>query len=263
MSEAEPRVILELGPITRITLNRAHQANALDWQMGVELQAAVARIQSSAEVRAVLVAGAGKHFCGGGDFSFIEENTRLPREQVEARMSAFYRMFLSLLELPVATCAVMRGSAIGAGLCLALACDLRLAAASARVGTNFIHIGLHPGMGATALLPHVAGPSVAAELLLTGAVLDAETACAAGILTRVAPDAELDAEADRVAESLARAAPIAARQTVETLRAPLRQRLDAQLAREAACQAIDFGTEDVRSAILAFQRRERPDFVGR
>ncbi len=263
MSEAERRVILELGPITRITLNRAHQANALDWQMGVELQAAVASIQSNAEVRVVLVAGAGKHFCAGGDFSFIEENTRLPRAEVEDRMLTFYRMFLSVLDLPVPTCAVLRGSAIGAGLCLALACDLRLAATSARVGTNFVQIGLHPGMGATALLPHVAGASVAAELLLTGAVLDAESARAAGLVTRVTADANLDAEVDSVAESLARAAPIAARQTVETLRAPLRQRLDVQLAREAACQAIDFGTEDVRRAILAFRRRERPDFVGR
>lgn len=263
MTEAEPRVVLELGTITRLTLNRAQQANAMDWEMGVELQTALSQIRSSAEVRVVLLAGAGKHFCAGGDFSFIEENTRLPREEVQVRMSTFYRMFLGVLDLPVPTCAIVRGSAIGAGLCLALACDLRLAAASARVGTNFVHIGLHPGMGATALLPHVAGASVAAEMLLTGAVFDAERAYAAGLVTRVIPDAELDGEVARVAESLARAAPIAARQTIETLRAPLRQRLDEQLAREAACQAIDFGTEDVRRAISAFQRREQPDFVGR
>lgn len=263
MSRAEPHVLLELGPVARLTLNRAAHANAMDWEMGVQFEQALARIRASTEVRVVLVAGAGKHFCAGGDFAFIEENTRLPREQVETRMSSFYRMFLGVLELPVPTCAVVKGSAIGAGLCLALACDLRLAAATARLGTNFVHIGLHPGMGATLLLPHVAGASVAAELLLTGAVLDAERAAALGVVTRVVADEALDGEADRVAQSIARAAPVALRQTVETLRASLRALLDASLAREAACQAIDFGTEDVKRAIAAFAARQTPEFIGR
>jgi len=263
MSRAEPHVVLDLGPITRLTLNRPAHANAMDWEMGVQFEQALARIRASTEVRVVLLAGAGKHFCAGGDFSFIEENTRLPPEQVEARMLTFYRMFLGVLALPVPTCAVVKGSAIGAGLCLALACDLRLAAATARLGTNFVHIGLHPGMGATALLPHVAGASVAAELLLTGAVLDAERAVLLGLVSRVVPDGALDAEAERMAQSIAAAAPIAVRQTVETLRAPLRGPLDAALEREAACQTLDFGTEDVKRAIAAFAARERPEFIGR
>lgn len=260
---AEPRVVLELGPITRLTLNRPAVANALDGLMADEFEAALQRIAAQQEVRAVVLAGAGSHFCAGGDFAFIEENTRLSREVVEARMLRFYRTFLGLLDLGVPTCAAISGSAVGAGLCLALACDLRIGASTARLGARFVHVGLHPGMGATLLLPHVVGPAVAADLLFGGVVLGAERAAAVGLLHRVVAVTDLESAVERCLAPVLQAAPLALRQTVETLRAPLRERLPAALAREAACQAADFGSEDVRRAIAAFRSGVRPEFVGR
>jgi enoyl-CoA hydratase/carnithine racemase len=258
-----PRVLVHLGEITRLTLNRPALANALDWQMGVELEAAVSHIAQSPGVRVVVVSGAGRNFCAGGDLGFIEENTRLGREQVEQRMLRFYEMFLSLLRLEMPTLALVQGNAIGAGLCLALACDLRLGSTTAKLAANFVRVGLHPGMGATVLLPAAVGPARANELLLTGNALDGETAARWGLLTdAVSPDA-LEAEGNRLANALLQGAPIAVRETVGTSRAPVRSSLGAALAREAACQAHDFGTEDVRRAVEAFKDKRAPEFVGR
>ena len=164
--------------ITRLTLNRPRQANALDVETGFELESAVAELGKHAGLRAVVITGAGAHFSAGGDFAFIEENTRLPRERVRERMLRFYQMYLSVLELPVPTIAMVRGGAIGAGLGLALACDIRIGARSARLGANFARVGLHPGMGTTLLLPHVVGAPRAAQLLATAEIVGAERALA-------------------------------------------------------------------------------------
>jgi len=262
-SANEPRVLLELGPITTLTLNRPLQANAFDVEMGFELEAAVTRISHEPSVRVVMLGGAGKHFSAGGDFAFIEENTTLPRERVRERMLRFYQMYLSVLELPVPSIARIHGSAIGAGLCLALACDLRVGERSARLGANFLRVGLHPGMGATLLLPHVVGPARAARLLHTGETLDGERAHALGLLSELAPDGGVVGAAERLAAQLASVAPNAARHMVATLREPLRRNLSVTLAREAECQADDFAGEDVRTAIDAFRRGEQPDFSPR
>lgn len=262
-TDGRPRVRIELGRITRVVLNRPAQANALDEAMGEELQAALERASSEPEVRVIVLSGEGKHFSAGGDFAFIEENTRLPREQVRDRMLRFYRLYLSVLDVAVPTVALVHGSAIGAGLCLALACDVRVGTRSARLGANFLRVGLHPGMGATLLLPHVAGAARAARLLSTAEVVSGEAAAALGLLGDVVDDGELERAGERVAEQIAKGAPLAARELVATLRAPLKQRLPEALAREAECQANDFATEDIRTAITAFRRGEAPVFSGR
>jgi enoyl-CoA hydratase/carnithine racemase len=260
---AEPRVLVELGAISRLTLNRPARANALDVDTGMELEAALKAVREHPDVRVVVLSGAGKHFSAGGDFGFIEENTRLPRAEVKARMLRFYRMYLAVLELPVPTIAVVRGSAIGAGLCLALACDLRIGSRSARLGANFLRVGLHPGMGATLLLPHVVGSARAAQLLMTAEIVSGDAALQSGLLGQLVEDAELPAAVDRAATDVARGAPLAMRRTVETLRAPLRAALPATLEREAECQADDFASEDIRTAVAAFRRGEAPQFAGR
>jgi enoyl-CoA hydratase/carnithine racemase len=262
-TEGRPRVRIELGRITRVSLNRPAQANALDVEMGVELEAALKLASREPDVRVIVLSGEGKHFSAGGDFAFIEENTRLPREEVRQRMLRFYQLYLSILDVPVPTLALVHGSAIGAGLCLALACDLRVGTRSARLGANFLRVGLHPGMGATLLLPHVAGPARAARLLSTAEVVNGDTALAFGLLGEIVDDDELQQAGERVAALIAKGAPLAARELVETLRAPLKQRLPEALAREAECQADDFATEDLRTAIAAFRRGEAPVFSGR
>jgi enoyl-CoA hydratase len=260
---AAPRVLVELGTITRLTLNRPARANALDVGTGLELEAALAGVRAHPGVRVVVLTGAGQHFSAGGDFRFIDENTSLPRDEVKARMLRFYRMYLGVLDLPVPTIAVIRGSAIGAGLCLALACDMRIGTRSARLGANFLRVGLHPGMGATLLLPHVVGAARAAQLLLTAEVISAEAALQSGLIGQLVDEEELSVAVDRTAAHVARGAPLATRRAVETLRAPLRAALPAALEREAECQADDFASEDVRTAIAAFRRGEAPVFAGR
>lgn len=262
-TDGGPRVLLELGPVTRLTLNRPAQANALDVAMGEELSDALKLVSREPDVRVLVLAGAGKHFSAGGDFAFIEENTRLSPDVVRARMLHFYGLYLSVLEVPVPTIALVHGSAIGAGLCLALACDQRVGTRTARLGANFLRVGLHPGMGATLLLPHVVGPARAARLLSTAEVVSGEPAVALGLLGEIVEDDELTGTGERLAAQVAKGAPIAARALVETLRAPLRQRLPEALAREAECQARDFATEDVRTAIAAFRRGDAPVFSGR
>jgi enoyl-CoA hydratase/carnithine racemase len=260
---SESRVLVELGPIARLTLNRPAQANALDVDTGVEFEAAVARVGAHPDVRVVVLAGAGKHFSGGGDFAFLEENSRLPRDQVVERMRRFYAFYLSVLALPVPTIAAVQGSAIGAGLCLALACDVRVGARSAKLGANFLRVGLHPGMGATLLLPHVVGPARAAQLLMTATTIDAERALSIGLLGELVADDELGQATERVAAQIAKGAPRAARELVESVRGPLRAALPAALEREASCQADDFGSEDLRAAVEAFRHGQTPAFTGR
>jgi enoyl-CoA hydratase/carnithine racemase len=259
----DARVTLSLGVITELVLARPAQANALDWRMSVEFGEALKRIAGHAETRLVVLRGAGRHFSSGGDFAFLEENTTLPEAQVSARMLEFYRSFLGLLELPVPTLAVVQGSAIGAGLCLALACDLRLGSRDARLGLNFVRIGLHPGMGASALVPHAVGETRAAELLLTGEVLSGERGAAMGLLTRAVAPEELEDRALSWAQAISSGAPLALKETVETLRAPLRAKLAAALPREATLQAADFGSADLKGALVAFRQRRTPTFTGR
>jgi enoyl-CoA hydratase/carnithine racemase len=258
-------VTVQLGSITWLTLNRPAQANALDVEMGRQLEAALALASRQPELRVIVLQGAGQHFSAGGDFAFIEETTRLPRDQVCERMLQFYRSYLSVIEAPVPTIALIHGSAIGAGLCLALACDLRVGTRSARLGANFLRVGLHPGMGATVLLPRVVGAARAARLFATAEIVDGNQAHQLGLLGEVVgdDDGELQTAGRRVAEQIARGAPLASRELVETSRAPLRAALPAALLREAECQANDFGTEDVRTAIAAFRRGESPTFAGR
>ncbi len=255
-------VLTELGTISKITLNRPEKHNAMTAEMGAAFSDAVDRINEASEPRVVLIEGAGRAFCAGGDFSLIEGNSKKSAEENRRTMPEFYWSFLSVTRLRVPSIAVLHGAAVGAGLCLSAACDLRLAAKEAKLGANFVRVGLHPGMGATWLLPRLVGPAVAAELLLTGKLVSGEEAERIGLVNVAAPRQELAALVKKTAEEIASAAPIAVRQTKETLIRPLREALDAQLAREAECQAVDFSTEDLWEAVEAFRAGRAPVFRG-
>jgi len=250
-------VLVEPGPITKLTLNRPEQANALSWSMGEALSDAVERINADDTARAVIVCGAGQHFSAGGDFAFIEQMSQLDASEIEATMRRFYAMYLRVLDLRVPTIAVVHGAAIGAGLCLALACDLRIGSTTAKLGVNFVRIGLHPGMGATALVPHLCGPGPAADLLLTAESVDGLRAERLGLLSAAVDEADVERVAQLRAEAIARNSAQAVTETTETLRAPLKARLERALPREAQCQTDDFGGPDVRRAIEAFRHKTR------
>jgi enoyl-CoA hydratase len=207
--------------------------------------------------------GDGASFSAGGAFSMLEERSRDREDENLIAMQRFYRSFLCVRDLRAPTIVRLHGAAMGAGLCLAMACDLRLAAAGTKLGLNFVRVGLHPGMGATWLLPRLVGPSRATELLLTGRTLEAEEAARIGLVHQVHPAEELDHAVATLAEEIASGAPIAVAQTKGTLLGSFDRTLDEALEREAGAQAVDFATEDLREAVRAFGEKRKPTFQGR
>ncbi len=252
------------GPIAELALSRPDVRNAMSPAMGDEITDAVASLRDDHGLRAVVVTGEGKSFSAGGDFDLLEARTKTPGEENRRGMRDFYAKYLSIRRLRVPTIAALHGHAIGAGLCFAMACDLRLAAAGTKLGVTFVRVGLHPGMGATFLLPALVGRAAAAELLLTGRVVDAERAAAIGLVSEVLDDeASLRERAFAVAGEIAKGAPVAVAQLTETLRHGGYRTLDEALDREASCQAVDYATRDMAEAIDAFRNKRKPDFVGR
>lgn len=253
----------EIGRVARIVLDRPDKHNAMTVEMGELIAQAVAAINASDEPRVVLVEGEGRAFCAGGDFAVIEANAARPPEQNRVGMLRFYGAFLSVLRLRAPSIAVVHGAAVGAGLCLAMACDLRLAAREARLGANFVRVGLHPGMGCSLLLPRLVGPAKAAELMLGGTLIHADEGERIGLVNAAVPRDELPALVERHVEQITSAAPIAVAQAKATLNAALLRELDDALSREANAQAIDFTTDDLREAVSAFRDGRAPAFAGR
>ncbi len=260
-SEADT-ILVERGAVTRLRLNRPEQLNAMTAEMGLRLAELVDELNGDPSVRVVVLEGAGKAFSAGGDFGLIEGNTRRSPAENQRDMVTFYGRFLRVLDLRMPTVAVLRGAAVGAGLCVALACDLRLATDTAKLGANFTRVGLHPGMGASLLLANVVGPANARDLLLTGRLVRGAEAAELGLVHAAVPEASLTALVEERILDLLAAAPIAQAQTKETLNLPLRAALTTALAREAACQAVGFATADVAEAVAAFRERRTPVFRG-
>ena len=260
---AQELVAVTRGPIAELRLNRPDKYNAMNVAMGEAMARGVAVLNEDPDVRVVKLTGTGKAFCAGGDFSMIESNASISPESNRRNMVRFYESFLSLCRLRMPSVAVIQGAAMGAGLCLALACDLRIASEDAKLGANFVRVGLHPGMGCTHFLPALIGPARAAELLLTGRRVSGKEAYELGLLSRVTAPEELQDEAQRLLESIASAAPIAVMQTKATLRAKLQAGLAQALEREAQNQAIDFATADLKEAVAAFRDSRKPKFSGR
>lgn len=257
-----PPLRLELGTVARIILDRPDKHNAMSVEMGDLLRASVQQINQNPDVRVVVVQGEGRAFCAGGDFDVIAANAKRSPEDNRVGMLEFYRSFLSILRVRAPTIAKIHGAAVGAGLCLAMACDIRVAASEAKLGANFVRVGLHPGMGCTLFLPRLVGEAKAAELIFTGELIDGGEALRIGLVNAAVPRANLDQKMDALIARLVSGAPIALAQAKSTLLAPLLRRLDEALDREANAQAIDFTTADLSEAVSAFRESRTPIFSG-
>jgi enoyl-CoA hydratase/carnithine racemase len=262
MSYQDIRIDVD-GPVASLVLARPDTRNALTEPMGREIERAVGDLNARSDVRAVLLRGEGKAFSAGGDLGMIEARTRESAEDNRAGMLAFYRLFLSVRAIEVPTIAVLHGAARGAGVCVALACDLRVAAVDATLGLNFVRIGLHPGMGATHLLPRLVGPAHAAALLLTGGTIGAGEALRIGLVNSVHPEDRVLDEARALAARIAECAPIAVRQTKRSLQASPGRSLDEALAAEAEAQAVDYASADLAEGVRAAREKRAPRFSGR
>jgi enoyl-CoA hydratase/carnithine racemase len=210
-----------------------------------------------------VVTGEGSAFCSGGNTSWIASEPDASVDRLRGRMLPFYRSWLSIRSLEVPTIAAVNGAAIGAGLCLALACDLRFAAEGARLGVPFVKLGMHAGMGGTYLLPEVVGHAHARDLLLTGRVVDADEALRLGLVSRVLAAETFLEEVLEVASTVAGSAPIASRLTKLALLDGGHPDLEAALQWEAMAQPITLATEDLQEGIRASREKRPPEFRGR
>jgi 2-(1,2-epoxy-1,2-dihydrophenyl)acetyl-CoA isomerase len=207
--------------------------------------------------RAVVLASAGKHFCAGADF---QRGSRAPTGPGDRHL---YDEARRLFEQPLPIVAAVQGAAIGGGLGLALAADLRVAAPEARFAANFARLGFHHGFGLTVTLPLVVGHQAALDLLYTGRRVDGERALALGLCDRLVPAAQLRDEARAWAAEVAASAPLAVRSIRATMRGPLVARIRAATDHERAEQERLQATDDWREGVRAVAERRPAAFTGR
>jgi enoyl-CoA hydratase len=248
--------------VAMLVLDAPDMRNAMSDEMTASWLRAIDALVGDPEVRAVVVTGEGSAFCSGGNTSWIAGEPDATVDQLRSRMLPFYRAWLSIRRLEVPTIAAINGPAIGAGLAMALACDIRYAARGSRMGVPFVRLGMHPGMATTYLLPDVVGPAVARDLLLTGRLVDAEEALGLGLVSRVLdPDGFRD-EVLATAADIAATAPIASRLTKVALQRG-HESLEACLEWEALAQPITLATADLQEGIRAAREKRAPAFEGR
>ena len=268
MSEAELVALERDDDVVTLTFQDPERHNAMSRAMGEALKARIERIGEDRSVRAVLLTGAGRAFSAGGDLGMLldlAEQAAAGRALQETRdqMREFYGLFLSVRTLPCPSIAAINGHAIGAGLCVALACDLRVASTSARLALNFSRLGLHPGMAATWILPRLVGPARAAELLYTGRSISAAEAERIGMLNRAVAPEEVLSEARQLARAVATSGPQAVRGLKRSLAGSAHAELEAQLQLEATLQAACFASRDVTEGLAALRERREPEFEDR
>lgn len=269
MSDPAPLIVeTREDEIVTLTFNDPAHRNAMTRTLGEAFRDKVEELAGDSMMRAVVITGSGTAFSAGGDLDMIEGLAKQAhagdaRDSVQQFMRNFYGLFLSVRNLPVPTLAAINGHAIGAGLCVALACDIRYIARESKVGLNFTKLGLHPGMGASWTLPRLIGPSLAAELLYTSRIVGGEEATAMGLANRCLPTEDVLPATLATAREIASCSPTAVRSLKKGLEQSPGNDLATQLDFEASEQAICFETEDMLEGIGAAKARRAPRFTGR
>jgi enoyl-CoA hydratase/carnithine racemase len=249
VTDAPAATLIAEGPVARLTLERPRTRNALSRAMADALDAALARLATMEETRAVLVAGRGRSFCAGAD---ISEMPTLSPAEAEALAGRWQRIMDAFAALPQVTIAAVQGHALGGGLMLAIAQDLRVAEASAKFGLPEVTLGFNPGYGIARLLD-IAGGGHARDLMLTARVVDAAEAHRMGLVTRVVPDGALETAALELAHEVARS-PRGGLAATKAITADLRAgRAGAEPRAYGALRA----TPDAQARIAAFLNRRR------
>lgn len=249
--------------VTTLTLNRPDRLNALSQNMLEGLHEALVRLAADDTVGAIVITGAGRGFCAGGDVKDMPNRAHQTFEQRVDRLGRMHRLPLLMRSHPKVILAMVNGVAVGAGLGLAMACDLRISARSARFGTGFVGIGYSGDFGGSWLLTHLVGPARARELYLLGEVIGAEQAFAYGLVSRMVDDAVLADETMALARRLAAGPRLAYRYMKRNLHAAETRDLPDVLELEAVHQARTGLSEDHREAVAAFAEKRRPVFHGR
>jgi len=245
------------GRIAIFTINRPEAMNALNMETMGELRDAMTDFRDDPELWVGIVTGAGeKAFCGGAD---IKDTLPFMKEHSHDVWS-FPASIMRGLEMWKPLIAAINGMALGGGLELALACDIRIASETARLGTPEVTLGLIPGWGGTQRLPRAVPWCKAAELLLMGKLVDAEEAYRIGLVNKVVPQAEVMATAKEWAEAICKAAPLAVRSAKEAMIRGSAMTLEEGLRLESSLVAYVMATEDFTEGTTAFVEKRKPDY---
>lgn len=262
--------------ILTLTLNRPEQLNALTWPLMGQLLAALREAAADPAVRVVVLTGAGRGFCSGGDIHTGEQVDELDSaavkytgdpiwrtsEQRQSQVLRYMENAVLLHTMPKPTIAMVRGPCAGAGLCLAAASDFRVVSETAVFTTVFANFARSGDYGGSYLLHHLVGPAKARELYLLADKFDAREADKIGLVTKLTADADLEAETMKLAERLARGPAVAYRYIKRNLNAAetgqFREIMELEAMNMMRCSA----TEDAREAGRAFRDRRRPEFKG-
>jgi enoyl-CoA hydratase len=246
--------------ICTLCLDRPQAFNSMDERLAEDFQKALEEIEKNPKIKVLIVTGAGKAFCAGADLKMLSNwiQANPPREEQE--IFDFYQCFLGITRLKIPTIAALNGLAIGAGGCLALACDMRIAAQEAKLGFTFIKLGINPGMGSEYFLSQLVGPSRALELLMTGDILTAEEALQVGLVNKVVPLKKLKEYVTKFAGGIAAMPASPIRVIKESIYSAMGSTLTDVLRKEASHQAGFFQTNYPREGIRAVQEKRAPRF---
>lgn len=250
--------------VATVTLNRPDKLNAINSEMAVALNEALGRISTDKNIHAVVLTGAGRAFCAGGDLATIwkgrqEKNTGELEPLLRAGMQAVLK--IRTMRQPVV--AAVNGAAAGAGMNIALAADVRFASEAASFGETFAKVGLFPDYGGTFFLPQLVGPAKAAELMYTGDMIDAQTALQLGIVNRLLPADQLEGAAKAFAMDIARGPRMASRALKQVLFGNQRAELAKALEYEVEEQLKCFASDDCAEGLSAFFQKRKPNFQGK
>lgn len=264
---SDPILLSHDEHVVTLTLNRPESRNPIsDLEMVDAITDAVADIAQDRDARALIITGAGKAFSAGGNVKHMRDKVGMfagsPSEISRAYRNGIQRIPTAIYNLEVPTIAAVNGAAVGAGCDLAMMCDIRLAGPHAKFAESFVKLGIIPGDGGAWFLSRVASSSRAAEMLFTGDALDAETAAAWGLVSKVCPEDTLLDEAKALAQRIASNPPWAVRMTKRLLRASERSTLPSMLDQCANAQALAHHTADHREALAAFFEKRTGIYSG-
>ncbi|MBI4608741.1 MAG: enoyl-CoA hydratase [Candidatus Rokubacteria bacterium] len=249
--------------IATITLNRPDKLNAFTRSMIDAWAKSLAEAQRDDDVNVVVVTGAGRAFCAGGDVGRMGEGEPTPLEHKNQLWENIHRVPRTLEQMDKPVIAMVNGVAVGAGMGMCLMCDVRVASDEARFSTGYVKVGLVPGDGDTYFLPRLVGPAKALELLWTADFIDAQEALRLGIVNRVVPAAELREATYALARQIAEGPQIPIRMIKRLVYQSLRLDLRTHLDLVSSHMAIARETEDHKEGVQAFKEKRAPKFTGR
>jgi enoyl-CoA hydratase/carnithine racemase len=249
--------------IQTITLNRPDRLNAFIGHMRRDLAEALEHAGSDRGVRVIVITGAGRGFCAGGDVAFMAElMQRRNAEEFSRILGAGRRVILAIRQMTKPVIAAINGPASGAGCNLALACDLRIASTNATFSQSFAKVGLHPDWGGSYFLPRLVTPNKACEMFFLGESIDAEEAMRLGIVNQVVAPEELESATLELAQRLRAAPPIALAGAKHAVYMSQAAELEEMLRYETEVQLRCFESDDAHEGVQAFLEKREPKFTG-